>query len=132
MSALDVFPTVFAAATGRRPVGRLARRLDGVDLLPHLSGKEISDPHDVLYWRRGRNWAIRQGPWKLVWDKLGDGQWQLYNLATDRCEIDNLASQYPKRVDQMSSDWFAWAKRVGLKNVAARARKERTARESAS
>lgn len=51
------------------------------------------------------NRAIRMGDWKLVAAK--DQPWELYNLATDRSETENLASQYPDRVELMSKQWEA-------------------------
>ncbi len=46
VSALDVYPTCAAAAGGQPP-----ERLDGVDLLPYLTGRRKGDPHEFLYWR---------------------------------------------------------------------------------
>jgi arylsulfatase A-like enzyme len=115
VSALDVFPTVFAAATGRRPVGRLARRLDGVDLLPHLSGQEKSAPHDLLYWRRGRNWAIRQGPWKLVATASVSRPVpvpKLFHLGHDAGESPDLASAEPGQVERLTTLYRAWASKM--------------------
>jgi arylsulfatase len=58
---------------------------------------------------------LRQGPWKIVWDKAGEKQWELYDLNSDRCETMDLAHCNPARVERMSADWFAWAKKVGVK-----------------
>ena len=69
--------------------------------------------HDSLAWYWSGNRALRQGPWKLVWDK-GVGEWELYDISADRCETKNLAKQQPERVQQMSNDWFAWAEKVEL------------------
>ena len=62
-SALDVFPTVCAAAKVELP-GEL--RLDGVDLLTFLKGDNGESPHDVLFWSNGPNRAVRHGDWKLI------------------------------------------------------------------
>ena len=40
--------------------------LDGVNLLPHLTGETEAPPHEALYWRFGPQWAIRKGNWKLL------------------------------------------------------------------
>ena len=47
--------------------------------------------------------------WKLVTE--GDRDWELYNLADDRAEANNLAATYPKRVTAMADQWEAWARR---------------------
>ena len=131
---MDLMPTLLELAGQRYPSryrGQTILPVEGLSMVPLLNGRSRTG-HQQLAWYWTGNRALRQGPWKLVWDKLGEGHWQLYNLATDRCEIDNVASQYPERVDQMSSDWFAWAKRVGLKIVPAGEKKNRKAQNSAS
>ena len=60
---LDILPTALAAAGGKVDP---AWKLDGVDLLPYLTGKNTGKPHETLYWRFGEQWAIRHGDWKLV------------------------------------------------------------------
>src|SRR5260370_32211512 len=60
---LDLLPTALAAAGAE---AKAEWKLDGVNLLPYLEGKNPATPHDVLYWRFGEQMAIRQGEWKLV------------------------------------------------------------------
>ena len=60
---LDILPTAIAAAGGKVDP---AWKLDGVDLMPYLTGKNKGAPHEMLYWRFGEQWAIRKGDWKLV------------------------------------------------------------------
>ncbi|OWK38659.1 sulfatase [Fimbriiglobus ruber] len=54
--ALDVFPTACALAGAK-----VDADLDGVNLLPHLTGDVAAAPHPALYWRFGPQKAIRQG-----------------------------------------------------------------------
>jgi arylsulfatase len=61
-----------------------------------------------LYWEHERNKAIRIGDWKLV--MAGDNDWELYNLANDRAEVNNLAAAHPERVQIMADRWEAWAR----------------------
>jgi len=111
--SLDILPTALAAAGVEVPPDW---KLDGVDLLPYLTGAKQGPPHDALYWRfRGSTgpefydrWAIRQGDWKLVkthMEPLG-----LYNLATDIGESKNLADEEPERVAAMKAAWDLWNK----------------------
>jgi arylsulfatase A-like enzyme len=113
---LDIFPTVLAAAGINPPA---AIKLDGVNLLPHLTGDNTSVPHDSLYWRFGGQVAIRCGDWKLVKatpeggqnDFRGDSTLagaQLYNLKDDIGEQTNVAAQHPDLVQRLSDDWNAW------------------------
>lgn len=43
-----------ATATAVAAAGVKADNLDGVNLLPYLSGEQAGAPHDALYWRFGR------------------------------------------------------------------------------
>jgi len=53
---------------------------------------------------------VRCGDWKLV--RLGgQGNWELYNLKTDRTEQHDLAAQQPQRVAKLTKMWLTWAKR---------------------
>jgi len=105
--SLDVLPTACAAAGIAIP-----EQLDGVNLLPHLAGEAGQPPHAALYWRFGPQKAIRRGQWKLVdWrdfvEKKNSG-WQLYDLAADVGEQNDLAAARPEVVAQLSQEWNVW------------------------
>jgi len=101
--ALDIHPTVVAAAGGVIPA---SAALDGVDLLPYLTGESRNPPHQALYWRFGPQAAIRRGDWKLVMQ--GDGAPQLYNLADDIAEKTDLAAGNPGKVKELQAAYDAW------------------------
>ena len=114
---LDVLPTALAAAGVDR--GK-SSRLDGVDLLPFLSGVAKGLPHETLYWRMGGMMAIRHGDWKLVKTRAGalvdadpaalsdlSGA-ELYNLADDIGESKNLAAARPEKVKELGDRWQQW------------------------
>ncbi|MFT3995840.1 MAG: sulfatase-like hydrolase/transferase [Asticcacaulis sp.] len=119
---LDILPTALAAA-GVEP--KAEWKLDGVNLLPYLSGKTQSPPERPLFWRFGQQLAVRQGDWKLVKAVDGGGAnaggaesragasldgAQLYNLATDIGEKNDVAAQNPDKVRELSALWAAWNK----------------------
>ncbi len=81
--------------------------LDGVNLIPFLTGKDSGRPHETLYWRWEGQYAIRKGDWKLLFS--GDRQY-LYNLATDVEEKHNLFSQQPELARTLRADLENWAK----------------------
>jgi arylsulfatase A-like enzyme len=113
---LDILPTALAAA------GILINgsELDGVNLLPYLTGAEKGLPHDALYWRLGGMMAIRRGDWKLV--KTRDGPLVdtdpsalndlsgagLYNLAEDIGESRDRAAEHPDKVRELADLWQRW------------------------
>ena len=84
-------------------------QLDGVDLMPYLTGKPTSRPHQTLYWRYGPQWAIRHGDLKLVVSKGGSGSPELYNLATDIGESKDLAAAQPAKVKELQAMWDKWS-----------------------
>lgn len=100
----DIFATAMAVA-GAAP--KRGRTLDGVNLLPYLSGESHGRPHETLYWRQGRNTAVRVGDWKLVRHGRGstDGPWELYDLARDLSESRDLAAAEPERRDSLERVW---------------------------
>ena len=102
---LDILPTALAAAGVQADK---EWKLDGVDLLPYLSGAKDKPPHDMLYWRFGEQWAIRHGDWKLVAGNGGDMRGELFNLAKDKEESKNLAAAEEDKVRELKSLWDEW------------------------
>lgn len=117
---LDILPTALAVAGVA--VDSQAK-LDGVDLVPYLSGKDQGTPHESLYWRLGDQFAIRRGDWKLVrYDRALDtpgaksdassaksGPLRLYNLASDLGESHDLLAEQPEKTRELQEAWKAWS-----------------------
>lgn len=102
VSALDVLPTALAAA-GIVPEKPPA--FDGVDLLPYLAGERKAAPHEALFWRMGRQSAVRAGNYKLVDIRGAKG---LYDLSADVGESKDLSASQPgvvERLETMYADW---------------------------
>jgi len=113
--SLDIVPTALAVSgIGPGQFARVREKLDGVNLMPYLTGASNEPPHDSLFWRfrfppnqlELWRWAIRQGDWKLV--KNGREPISLYNLADDIGETNNLAEDDPERVRAMHAAWKKW------------------------
>jgi arylsulfatase A-like enzyme len=79
--------------------------IDGVDLMPFLTGKTTAAPHEVLRWRNGENAAVRKGQWKLF--KGGTRYW-LFDLSTDVGEKKDLAAERPDVVEQLKTELTTW------------------------
>jgi arylsulfatase A-like enzyme len=101
--SLDIHPTAVAAAGGK--IGADAK-LDGVNLVPYLKGENKTPPHDRLFWRFGQQWAVRMGDWKLEKEKQGAPE--LFNLAKDIGEKDDLAAKDPDRAKALQTAYDAW------------------------
>ncbi|MCZ6672105.1 MAG: sulfatase [Verrucomicrobia bacterium] len=102
--SLDIFST--AAAIANAQVDK-HKRIDGVNLIPFLTGEKKGRPHDQLFWRIGSRAAIRVGDWKLLRNpRRGQGDdWELYNLAKDISEENDLAAKNPKKFKEMIAAW---------------------------
>ncbi len=109
VSALDIFPTALAAAGARAPGATV---LDGINLLPHLDGSaDKAVPERPLFWRLGARHAMRQGRWKLV--KRRGRPAELYDLAGDLGEQNDLAGQQPAVVRKLSATMASWQSMMG-------------------
>ncbi|WP_422929644.1 sulfatase family protein [Singulisphaera sp. PoT] len=102
---LDMMPTFLAAAGAKVEP---SWKLDGVDLLPYLSGANLDRPHQTLFWKIDGKWAIRHGDWKLVHGGPGDDAPELFDLAADLREQHDLAAAKPDQVKELKARWDAW------------------------
>ena len=99
----DMLPT-FAQLTGVK----VKDRIDGISLMPLLTGKGKQNEHDHFYFEfheGGGRQALRRGDWKLVRLRVSQGEdklkTELYNLAADPSEIHDLAAEYPDKVKEL-------------------------------
>ena len=102
---LDLTRTALAVADGKEAGGR---PMDGVNLIPFLKGDQTGAPHDALYWRQGggSSFAVRSGNMKLVQHERQLPE--LYDLAADIGEKNNLASAQPETVKKLEALRAAW------------------------
>lgn len=112
VTGTDFYPTLLdLVGVDLRP----DQHMDGVSLVPLLSGENI--PERSLYWHYPHygnqggdpSSIIRKGEWKLIhyWE---DGQDELYNLAADPSEKNDVSADNPELTTQMRSelkDWLA-------------------------
>lgn len=98
----DILPTLMELSGAPTP-----ENLDGLSLLPTLTGKGEQKRHDYLYWEfheKGGRQAVRMGQWKGVkYNVLKDpgAPLELYDLNQDIGEENNVAGQHPEIVAQM-------------------------------
>ncbi len=105
VSSFDIFATAAANCAGVTA----PKQVEGVDLIPYLTGENDGVPHETLYWRQGGKTALRHGDWKLVrmGRRLSPGKakWELYDLSKDISETNNLAAAKPDRLDELIEIW---------------------------
>lgn len=114
VSSLDILPTALAVAGGQAP-----QHAEGVNLVPYLLGENSGTPHDRLFWRWFEKSAARVGDWKLV--REGDGSQQLFNLASDLGETQDLSASHPEKLKELQNAYDEW----NARNVAPKWRDSR-------
>ncbi len=102
MSALDVAATA-AVLAGQKQ----GAKLDGVNLLPFLTGENKAAPHDALFWRWRSQAAVLEFPWKLI--HPGTNQTYLFNVTLPDGETKNLLAQNPAIAARLDAKLKTWA-----------------------
>jgi arylsulfatase A-like enzyme len=102
--SLDVAAT--AVAVAGQPADP---QLDGVNLIPYLTGEKAGQPHDTLYWRWIAQSAIREGKWKYL---RGGAREYLFDLDSDREEKRNLLAKYPQIAQRMAAKLENWSQEL--------------------
>lgn len=111
VSTIDIFPTLLEMTGIEAPAGA---SFDGIGLEGLLRGGELGRdtmffhfPHYVPKPKNMSASAVRHGDYKLIrrYDKDGDRpyKFELYNLADDLGETENLAAQMPEMVSQLDA-----------------------------
>lgn len=91
--------------------GENIQPMEGRSLATVFAGKPLN--REAIYWEHEGNKAIRVGDYKLV-AKGRNGKWELYNIAKDRSELNDLASKQPDRAKKLADMWMAYAKRTNV------------------
>jgi arylsulfatase A-like enzyme len=97
VSTLDIFATVITATDTPRPAGK---KLDGVDLLPYLTGTKATEPHPTLVWVRRPAMAMRYQDWKFITSPM-ENKTQLFDLIKDPRETKDLSASRPEMLQKM-------------------------------
>jgi arylsulfatase A-like enzyme len=101
-TAMDFFPTFAVLAGAEVPTDRT---IDGKEIAPLLFGEpDAKSPHEAFYYYMQSNLeAVRVGDWKLHVAKRKDDLQELYNLAEDIGEENNLYDRHPEKVRELEA-----------------------------
>lgn len=80
--------------------------IDGVNLLPVLTGETKKAPHDQLFWRWISQGAVREGDWKYL--RGGDREY-LFDLSKDKEEKHSVLKQNPDVANRLRSQFSQWS-----------------------
>lgn len=101
----DCHATALAAA-GVETAGD--KPLDGVNLIPFVTGQQSGSPHAQLFWRAGQQHAVRLGDWKLVSTRVQPPL--LFNLKDDIGEQHDLAASHLDKLRELQAAFAEWEK----------------------
>lgn len=109
---IDIAPTILEVAGAQFP------RYAESQAVPARPGVSLSGTFDAdrsvqrdhLWWLHEGNRAVRVGQWKLV--AARDQPWELYDLAIDRAETNDLAGRHPDKVGRLARQWQETADQI--------------------
>ncbi|MDA9764340.1 arylsulfatase [Opitutales bacterium] len=86
--------------------------LEGISLRPSFTGVPLIRGKPIFFEHEG-NRAIRDGKWKLV-SKGPTSAWELYDMESDRTEMNDLSRKERNRAAYMMHQWEQWAHERGV------------------
>lgn len=121
---VDLAPTFLELAgipiPGTTYEGRTVHPMTGHSLLPVLRGQQatVRSETDVLADEQNNHRYVVRGRWKLLWlgppYNLSPANWELYDLAVDRSETQDVAAEHPDVVAALIDEWNAYVEENGV------------------
>jgi arylsulfatase A-like enzyme len=102
--SLDIFGTA-AGLTGMKSINEL----DGINLIPFLTGQNVGMPHDALFWRgsNSEKWAVRTPDEKML---ILQHKYLLYDIKTDIGEKNDKSETNSISVSKLDLMLETWKK----------------------
>ena len=115
---MDIMTTCVDVSGAQYPStfkGNAITPMQGKSLLPVIQGEDMD--RGKIFWEHEANIALRDGKWKMVAKTEPDQEFDkktlhLYDLESDPTEMNNLAAQFPEKLDMMYQEWEAWGKKT--------------------
>jgi len=101
---IDFVPTLLELAGAKPSLPANAPPLPGRSLAP-VFAKDGCVARDYVFFHHQGNRALRVGDYKLVSAQEDNNRWELFDLASDRCEQRDLAAAQPDRLRDMTARW---------------------------
>ncbi len=106
---IDIMATCIDITGASYPDSPDVEPLQGKSLLPLLKGKK-REGHEEIYFQFSSCRALRKGDWKAV--SFYGHKWELYNIAKDRVEQNDLAEKHPEILKSLVARWHEMAEKV--------------------
>lgn len=108
--AIDIMPTLLAVTDSeidrQQPIPFEGRSLR--EAIVNL--EDHADSQRTLFWSHARGKAVRDADWKLV--SQNKQAWELYHLSQDGTELNDLAAEFPQRVEEFTRLFSEWERRT--------------------
>ncbi len=106
--ALDVFATVASAASAEKYI---RNDIDGVDILPYITGEKSGLPHKYLYWQNPDKDidVVRDERYKYL--RIKEEEY-IFDLKNDISEEKNIINSSKPIYDRLKSQFKEWEKEM--------------------
>jgi arylsulfatase A-like enzyme len=116
---IDVMATFVDMTGASFPEKRNGEKIPGYEgqsLFPIFQGSKMRERNKPLFWLWSNGRAVRLGNWKLVSQSMKKSKqplaWELYNLAVDKTETNNLVEKHPDIAKILAALYQQWLLRV--------------------
>jgi arylsulfatase len=118
--AIDIVPTILDILGVDAPEtikGHTQSPFDGVSMRDTIDDATAESGRKTQFYAMLGSRSIWHEGWKAVtnhptlagWGHFNDDEWELYNTAVDRAEVNNLAAGNPEKVRELVNIWFSEA-----------------------
>jgi arylsulfatase len=128
---IDIAPTILEAAHLPQPVevnGVKQKPIEGVSMMYSFDDPKATSPRHIQYFEMFGNRALYKDGWiatarhgRLPWQTMGastgdfdQDKWELYNLAEDFSEANDLSAKYPQKLKELQNDFWVEAKKYDV------------------
>nr|NIW25580.1 sulfatase-like hydrolase/transferase [Gammaproteobacteria bacterium] len=122
LTTQDVMPTLLEVAGVEHPGSvfddRSVLPMRGSSILGHLRGEAegVREAGEAIGWELHGQRALVRDDWKLLWTRRTDGplRWELFDMANDPYERNDLIAQRPEIADELIAAWQSYVDEVGV------------------
>jgi len=113
----DIMPTILEITQAQYPKeynGNKIHPTIGKSIMPVLKGDSTTvHTNDGFGWELFEMKAYIKGNWKILRlpEPMGTGNWELYDLANDPAEANDLSLQFPEIKNQLIGEWNEYARK---------------------